>query len=465
MYNRTAKQNEAFDLLGNNSYNEYLFYGGSRSGKTFSYIEAIVARAMKEQSRHAIIRRFFSDCKQSIWLDTLPKCIELVYPALNQYLQQNPRCWNKSDFYLKIPNRYTTNQNKKFSEIWIGGLDTSERTDKILGREYSTILFNEISQIDYSSFSIAKTRVAEKNALVNKIYSDCNPPKMSHWTHEYFMEKIDPVSKEIRKNARVGTMFMNPIHNTENIDPQYIEMLKGLPPLLRARFLNGEWCSDETDIFRAEWIRPSEELPLLENIHTKFTFVDPAVTEKARETDNSCESSIITIAIDYNMVIHEIETIHGLFSYKQLKDICYNCFKQHHSVSNYLLGVEDVQAQRWLGEDLNELGIPIEYVRPDADKVRRAISVSDLFEKGKVRINDNYLRRQLLGFPGEKLKDCVDAIVHALRLARDYIKEPTQKVRNRLNEADLDANSRNFWKQELEEEQEAPFSYEDFGDL
>lgn len=460
-FDLTLRQQEAAQLITDPLLKEILLYGGGRSGKTLEFVYSIICRAMKVPSRHAILRQAFAHCKQSIWLDTLPKCIKIGFPGLVQYYKTHMDCWNKSDFFLKVP----TPIKDEFSEIWIGGLDDDERTEKILGKEYSTIFFNEISQISYKSFSIAKTRLAEKNALNNKLYCDCNPPKRGHWSFPYFMELLDPETSQPRDNPRVGKLLMNPKDNLENIDAEYLTMLDSLPKLLRDRFKDGIWCSDETDIFRAEWITPSEKIPALKDVHTVFTFIDPAVTEKARETDNSCESSIITVAIDYDMVIHEIETIHGFFSYKQLKDIAYNCYKQYSNVSNYLMGVEDVQAQRWLGEDLNEMGVPIEYVRPDADKVRRAISVTDLFERGQVRINDPYLRRQLLGFPGEKLKDCVDAIVHALRLCRNYIKEKVDRQINPLKDSGLDANSQSFWEDELKERYEPAPNHADFGRL
>lgn len=461
MLELNPKQIEAASLIVNPNIKEILLYGGGRSGKTLELVSSIVTRAIKVPSRHAILRQAFAHCKQSIWLDTLPKCIKIGFPGLYEYYKKNPRCWNNSDFYLKVP----TDKKDEFSEIWIGGLDDDDRVEKILGKEFSTIFFNELSQISYKSFSIAKTRLAEKNKLIKKIYGDCNPPKRSHWTYPYFMELIDPVTSQPRINAQVGTLLINPMDNLANIDDEYISMLDSLPKILRDRFKDGLWCSDATDIFRAEWIKPSEKIPNKNDIHSIFTAIDPAFTEKARETDNSCESALVTVAVDYDMMIHEIETIHGFFSYQQLKDIAYNCYLAHKDVSNYMMAVEDVGAQRWLGEDLNERGIPIEYVKPDADKERRAIGVSDLLEQDRVRINDPYLRKSLLAFPGDKLKDCADAFVWALRCARNYTKEPTQREYNPLKEANIDDRSKSYWEDVLQDKFEEAPNHEDFGTL
>jgi hypothetical protein len=76
------------------------------------------------------------------------------------------------------------------SQVWFGGLDEKERTEKILGQEYVTILLNEISQIPYASRNLAITRLAQKCTYkVNGVerlmrlleLADCNPPSKAHW--------------------------------------------------------------------------------------------------------------------------------------------------------------------------------------------------------------------------------------------------------------------------------------------
>jgi hypothetical protein len=48
------------------------------SGKSFIIIRQIIIRALKEPgSRHLIVRLAFNHAKQSLWHDTIPKCLEL----------------------------------------------------------------------------------------------------------------------------------------------------------------------------------------------------------------------------------------------------------------------------------------------------------------------------------------------------------------------------------------------------
>ena len=59
MFIKTKKQREAIDLMASEP--KYtLLYGGSRSGKSFIIIYAIIHRALKEAgSRHLIVRFAF----------------------------------------------------------------------------------------------------------------------------------------------------------------------------------------------------------------------------------------------------------------------------------------------------------------------------------------------------------------------------------------------------------------------
>ncbi|MEI3004954.1 MAG: hypothetical protein V8T87_10105 [Victivallales bacterium] len=48
------------------------------------------------------------------------------------------------------------------SEIWLIGLDDAERADKVLGKEFCTLYFNECSELDYSSIETALSRNAQE---------------------------------------------------------------------------------------------------------------------------------------------------------------------------------------------------------------------------------------------------------------------------------------------------------------
>lgn len=228
-FSKTPKQNEAVSKLSSDA-RHIMLYGGSRSGKTFISVYAMIVRACKIKSRHAILRLNFNHIKTSIWLDTLPKVLKVAFPGL-------PVEWNKTDYYITLPNG---------SEVWVAGLDDEKRVEKILGKEYSTLYFNECSQIPYKSIQVALTRLAERNELKKKAYYDQNPPSKKHWSYWLFEKHLDPVDNVPVDKDKYTSLLMNPKDNLDNIDPEYItEILDNLPEAQRKRFKDGEFTTDD----------------------------------------------------------------------------------------------------------------------------------------------------------------------------------------------------------------------------
>jgi PBSX family phage terminase large subunit len=223
----TKRQKSALAILTSDA--KYLMlFGGSRSGKTFLLIRSIIIRACKEKSRHIILRLHFNHVKTSIWLDTLPRVIKVCFPDL--VVQ-----WNKSDFFVTMPNG---------SEIWCSGLDDEKRMEKILGREFSTIYYNECSQLSYNHIQLSITRLAEKNNLKKKAYFDSNPATKRHWTYWFFVKGVHPETGEKVDQSKYASMLMNPEDNLENIDEEYLSLLNSLDEKQRKRFLLGEFNDD-----------------------------------------------------------------------------------------------------------------------------------------------------------------------------------------------------------------------------
>jgi len=186
-FKATDKQREAQLLLGGPQTHTMLF-GGSRSGKTFILVRAILARAIKAPgSRQAILRQAFDHVKRSVGMDTLPKVAALCFPSIKLNL-------DKQMWVFRLPND---------SEIWLGGLDDKERVEKVLGQEHAGIYLNECSQISYDARSTAVTRLAQvvkqehlgEGDLPLRMFYDCNPPSKMHWSYRLFIENIDPETK------------------------------------------------------------------------------------------------------------------------------------------------------------------------------------------------------------------------------------------------------------------------------
>lgn len=205
--------------------------GGTRSGKTFLIVLAIVARALKApHSRHAILRFHANAARASIGLDTLPNVMRLCFPK--EKLKEH-----RQDGFFELPNG---------SRIWVGGLDDKERVEKILGLEYVSIFLNEASQIPYASALIAFTRLAQQvRGLAQRAYVDLNPTSKAHWTNLLFGEKRDPVSMQpLADPGNYARAFLNPPDNVANLSAEFLESLAHLPERQRKRFFEGVYVDE-----------------------------------------------------------------------------------------------------------------------------------------------------------------------------------------------------------------------------
>lgn len=231
----TDKQLEAVDVMSGDATHIRLM-GGSRSGKTYVAVRCIVVRALKAaNSRHGIFRFRYNAVMESVYLDTFPKVMATEFPGVT---------WN-------FNAKYSFVQYENGSEMWFSGLDDKERVEKVLGKEFSTIYFNECSQIPYASVLHALTRLAQLvsqcidnivSELKLRVYYDLNPGIDTHWSYSVFTKKIEPIGKKPYSNPNdYASIQMNPVDNAANIASTYLASLQDLPAHLKKRFYYGEY--------------------------------------------------------------------------------------------------------------------------------------------------------------------------------------------------------------------------------
>ena len=398
-FRKTAAQQQALKLLGGGS-RYVLLFGGSRSGKTFILVYALLVRALRAPgSRHAILRLHANSVRQSVLMDTLPKVVRLAFPRLR--LAESSR-----DQFVRLPNR---------SEIWFGGLDAGERADKILGKEFSTIYFNECSEIGYEAVNTALTRLAQKTALRNKAYFDCNPSGKSHWSYKLFVEKLDPESnRPVTFPRQYASMLLNPAANAENLPAGYLEeTLAGLSDRQRARFLEGVWLDD---LAGALWSQRTidrsrvAEAPELDRI---IVGVDPAVPGNA----SSDTTGIVTVgrSRDNHFYVLSDASCRGRpLEWAAAVNAEYDRFRADRVVGEVNNGGELVETV------LRQLNLNLSYraVRATRGKIARAEPVAALYEQGRVHHVGRFpeLEEEMTGFtPGSpNSPDRLDALVWAV---------------------------------------------------
>ncbi|MHB1326876.1 MAG: phage terminase large subunit [Gemmatimonadales bacterium] len=426
----TPKQEQANRLLSTSA-KHILLDGGSRSGKSAVLVRAICTRAIKApKSRHAILRFRFKHVKESIGLDTLPTVMAKCFPGV-------PYDLNKSDWYVTLPNR---------SEIWLGGLDDKERTEKILGKEFASIYLNECSQIPWTSRNLAVTRLAqncpytlegEQKTLALKMYYDCNPPSKSHWSYQVFYLKRDPETKRPLTDAdNYAQLTLNPGDNEANLPADYIRELQNLPARLRRRFLEGAygevapgalWTEEMISMAR----RDGDELPDMQRV---IVAVDPSGCGDEDNTENDA-IGIIVAGLGTDGYAYVLEDLTVKAGPKVWGNIVATAFDRHRA--------DKVVAETNYGGEMvgfvvkaAKPSIPFKKLTASRGKVVRAEPISALTEQGKIRfagtfaeLEDELCSFTTNGFLGANSPNRADAFVWAMsELFPGLAKEQEKKV-------------------------------------
>ncbi len=407
----TRAQDRARDMLVSDAVHCALG-GGSRSGKTFLLVRQVLIRALKEPgSRHAIFRYRFNAIKQSIIHETLPKVVALCFPTLggvNGYL-------NKTDWFMTLPNG---------SEIWFGGLDDKERTEKILGKEFATIYFNECSQIPWPSITLALTRLAQQTETLKlKAFYDFNPPSQNHWTYLQFVKKVDPVTKKnLPDPENYGFFLINPIDNRENLAPGYLKILENLPPAQRDRFLLGKFASNsDSALWTVELIEQTRHdgtKPLPEFVRVVVA-VDPSGCS-GPEDIRSDEIGIIVAALGTDGHGYIFEDVSGKYKPEDWGKIAVDAWERNEG--DRIVGENNYGGDmvRSTIQAINP-NVPFRAVRATRGKVVRAEPIAALYQMGKVHhvglfpeLEDQMCAMLASGYSGLKSPDRLDALVWAL---------------------------------------------------
>ena len=256
-----GKQKELYGLI--KDYDAVMAEGGGRSGKTIALIWAVFMRAIKyPNTDHLIGRLRFTHAKQAVCYQTIPKLQELKGVNLSKRL-------NHTDWFYLLDNG---------SRVWVTGFDDRERVDKILGNEYTTIFFNECSQISYETIETVSTRLNPPAGVKGKRFFDQNPPSISHWTYRLFHKRQFPDGRPVPDND-YKSVKMNPVDNP-HVSPQYFEVLNQMSSAKKIRFLDGEYGTDTGSLWKRAWIEYDNSWKSFKRI---VVGVDPSGTASGDE--------------------------------------------------------------------------------------------------------------------------------------------------------------------------------------
>lgn len=408
-----------------------MLFGGSRSGKTFLLTRNVVMRALKAPgSRHAILRFRFNAVKASVVMDTFPKVMKIAFPGVAYTI-------NKTDWFATLDGG---------SEVWFGGLDDKERTEKILGMEFSTIYLNEASQIPWGSVGVAVTRLAqlamqlvkgrESVPLRPRMYYDCNPPSKVHWSYMQFVEKRDPESKKpIAKPEDYASFQINPMDNAENLSAGYLDTLKNLSPRLQKRFLKGEFAdANPNALFHDETI---DKWRVTDGITPDMVRVVVAVDPSGSGDQDNADNDAIGICVvglgtDGNAYLLEDCTVKaGPATWGKVATDAYDRHAADIVVGEVNYGGAMVHHVIKTARPRT----PYKQVTATRGKAVRAEPFSALYEQGKVRhvgefrdLEDELVAFSTAGYTGEFSPNRADAMIWALTELFPGLVNPPRKT-------------------------------------
>ena len=313
------------------------------------------------------------------------------------------------------------------STIFFGGLDDEQRTEKILGLEFSTVYLNEASQISYGARNMLLTRLAQKSGLVNREYIDANPPSVGHWLYALFEMGIEPKSGEpIADRSLYDTMILNPHSNKDNLGEEYIAALEALPERERRRFLHGEYqAAVEGALWRIDSFRrkaaitAGSRMDVACRMRRILVSVDPSGAS-GPEDYRSDEIGIVVCGVDADGVGHVLEDLSARDSPAGW------AARALHALDDWR--AERIVAERNFGGALVENTIrsvrahaPVRLVTAARGKAARAEPVAALYEIGKVvhhgrfeTLEDQLCHFSVSGYRGSRSPDRADAMVWGL---------------------------------------------------
>lgn len=393
-------------------------YGGSRSGKTFGYCRAVASRAvMAPGSRHLMARFRTNAIKRTIGADTFPKMMGLCFPGVRYE-------YNKTEGRIYLP-AYK-------SEIWLAGLDSPERIDKILGAEYASIFINEASEVPYGTVEVLETRLAQ-NALVtsgpragqmlrHKFYADLNPTSKRHWAHRVFKEKINPLDgAPLSRPSDYVCMQINPSDNP-HLNARYLQSLQGLSKLQRKRFWDGEFNGEVDGALWADQMFRRCSRALMPQLVRIIVAVDPSGAKHSKDV-TADEIGIVVVGLGSDGVCYVLGDFSIRASPAVWTELVVNLYQSYQAdavVGEVNYGGPLVAALVHSRDN----GVRYKEVVATQGKHIRAEPVAGQYERGLVRhvgessdyeaLEDQLMQFSAAGYLGPASPDRADALIWAI---------------------------------------------------
>lgn len=321
------KQRKVFNLLNQGKFKEVLFYGSSRSGKTFVILYWLIVQVVVFGADCLVVRNLFTSLQSGMIEQTLPAVLNAIaklngFSSYDKIKMKGGKPFAKYNSNTNVL-RFFNGHYIRFSSLRAGTTDTDNSYDKILSTEWGHIFADEVSEISEKSIDILRTRLAQRiadkagNEVRNKIIMALNPTRKSGWTYvRYFKhENRDGVRLDPATIARFLVVHFKLKDNAGNISADYEEELAQMSELQRKRFLDGEYYDEsEGEIFKKINWGP---IPSGDKWEDLIIYTDPSAGESK---SNDFKASVLLGKAEGKIYLIDFRAVQGS-SLEMLKNI------------------------------------------------------------------------------------------------------------------------------------------------
>lgn len=334
-----------------------------------------------------------------------------------------PDCRLASD--SKASNRFGVGKNGVYFAVGVGGQATGRGAnlflidDPIKSREEAESPVMQTKLVDWFK-SVAYTRLMPEGAIVIVMArwneNDLVGYLLKEQAHENWeVYNMPALIDEGLPTERALWPEQYSVDDLHRIKKTLSEGLDG--PYAWTSLYQQQPIPKGGALVKSEWLK--QGFPEKKDIAAYYIGVDLAISEK----DDSDETAMVVIAATYGTQskFYEIETVSGHWDFEKQINKLDELNKRYRP---HGIAIESVQYQKALYQVAVKLGLPVFEMKPDGDKIRRLNAVSHFMTQGRVFVNSEKLRDQMLRFRGRgERNDLVDAFVHALRYIRDFSNE------------------------------------------
>lgn len=284
----TKKQVKMYNMLNESRWKEVLFYGSSRSGKTFVIIYWLIVQCIVYNANCLVLRNVFTALQLGLLHQTLPAVLKAIathngYKKIEDiFINDGTRfCkFNGKDNYLMFFNGAYI----QFASIR-GSSDNDSTFDKILSSEWGHIFIDEVSEVEERAVDVLRTRLAQKLEVRNKLLFALNPTRKSGWTYVRFFKHETREGLTIPPTTVAAFLVVkfSLNDNLENVAEDYKETLEAMSSLQRKRFLDGDYFDEsEGEIFKKiVWsdVIPAHKFPQPHEWIDLIVYTDPSAKD------------------------------------------------------------------------------------------------------------------------------------------------------------------------------------------